>query len=175
MSIIDFFKSLNPKDGEKDILIYGRHYKLWRRGKYLGIGIWTQDDNVGDSFQMEVFNTELKKNISQVFVADSWELIITSPRDLNRKSFIVIDDIGIDIKPYTLLPFWFTFNMRASLEIQAKIQHQKILLANKMGESETEKYLETIKVEAYAQVTPNSEYILNKLVAKRQELELKTD
>ena len=35
--IQDYLKSLNPKENEKAILIYGAKYKLWRNGKYLGI------------------------------------------------------------------------------------------------------------------------------------------
>lgn len=72
--IQDYLKSLNPKDNEKDILIFGKKYKLWRDGKYIGIAIWTQDENVGDSFQ-----TISEDGICQVYIADTWELIIKPP------------------------------------------------------------------------------------------------
>jgi len=71
----DFAKSLNPKDNEKDILIYGNKYKLWRDGEYLGTAFWTQDDNVGDSFQNKRYEPRIDKNINEVVVADAWKLI----------------------------------------------------------------------------------------------------
>lgn len=72
----EFLKSLNPKDDEKHILIYGREYKLWRDGEYLGVATWTQDDNVGDSFQGKRFDPNRGKDVNRVYVADSWELIV---------------------------------------------------------------------------------------------------
>lgn len=72
----EYLKSLNPKDSEKHILIFGKKYKLWRSGKYLGLGIWTHDENVGDSFQRTHFDKERNTHIIEVIVADSWELII---------------------------------------------------------------------------------------------------
>lgn len=50
-------------------------YKLWRDGKYLGEAIWTQDNNVGDSFQTQ-FTDENGRLINQVYIADKWMLII---------------------------------------------------------------------------------------------------
>ncbi|MEI7489568.1 MAG: hypothetical protein WCJ72_19555, partial [Chryseobacterium sp.] len=70
-----------------------------------------------------------------------------------------------------VFPFSFTVDLTASLEILKKMQAQTMLIVNKIGVDETEKYYQSIKAEAYAQVTPNSEYILNKLIAKRLELE----
>ncbi|MGE8528490.1 hypothetical protein [Chryseobacterium rhizosphaerae] len=72
----EFLKSLNPKENEKDILIYGKKYKLWREGEYLGTAIWTQDANVGDSFQKKRYEPKIDQYIIEVYVADSWELII---------------------------------------------------------------------------------------------------
>lgn len=73
--LVTYIKSLNPKDDEKAILIYGSKYKCWRNNQYLGIATWTQDNNVGDSFQVEsiIDGTE----VIQVYVADKWELIIS--------------------------------------------------------------------------------------------------
>ena len=72
----DFLKSLNPKTNEKHILIYGKEYKLWREGKYLDKAIWTKDENVGDSFQTKRFDEKIQRHISDVWIADAWELII---------------------------------------------------------------------------------------------------
>jgi len=71
----NYMKSLNPKDSEKAILIYGSSYHLWRDDEYLGVAIWTKDDNVGDSFQVGVVGTG-GKLIQQVYIADKWELKI---------------------------------------------------------------------------------------------------
>nr|DAG72854.1 MAG TPA: hypothetical protein [Caudoviricetes sp.] len=71
-----FLKSLNPKDDEKHILIYAKEYKLWRDGEYIGTAIWTKDDNVGDSFQKKRYDPKIDRYINDVYVADSWELII---------------------------------------------------------------------------------------------------
>lgn len=73
--IINYLKSLNPKEDEKHILIYNSKYKLWRDGVYLGIATWTKDHNVGDSFQVKVINEE-GQEMNEVYVADKWELII---------------------------------------------------------------------------------------------------
>lgn len=70
----DFIKSLNPKDSEKHILFYNSMYKLWRDGKYIGVAIWTNDSNIGDSFQVGMYVNG--KIVKQVFVADKWALII---------------------------------------------------------------------------------------------------
>lgn len=70
-------RSLNPKENEKHILIFGSKYKLWRDGEFIGVGTWTQDLNVGDSFQNKsVSNSGILLN--EVIVADKWELIINN-------------------------------------------------------------------------------------------------
>lgn len=71
----EYLKSLNPKKSEKHILLFGKTYKLWREGNYLGEAIWTKDDNVGDSFQTQ-FTDEKGRVINQVYIADKWMLII---------------------------------------------------------------------------------------------------
>lgn len=76
MELQDFLKSKNPNENEQHILIYGKEYKLWRDGKYIGTATWTKDDNLGDSFQKSEFKPSLGRNIQQVFIADAWELII---------------------------------------------------------------------------------------------------
>ena len=73
--IQDYLKSLNPKKEEQTILIYDRGYKLWRKGKYLGIATWTKDEYIGDSFQARVID-EKGRVIQQVYIADKWELVI---------------------------------------------------------------------------------------------------
>ncbi|WP_284464865.1 hypothetical protein [Chryseobacterium sp.] len=72
----EFIKSLNPKEDEKHILIYGKEYKLWRDGQYIGTAFWTKDENVGDSFQMKKYDPKTDRNVNKVYVADSWELIV---------------------------------------------------------------------------------------------------
>lgn len=71
----DYLKSLNPKDDEKAILIYGSSYHLWLDGEYLGVAIWTQDNNVGDSFQIGIVDKKGRLT-QQVYIADKWELKI---------------------------------------------------------------------------------------------------
>ena len=66
-NLVDYIKSLNPQKDQQQILIYGRRYRLWRGGEYLGVGIWTKDEFIGDSFQTPG---------NEVFVADKWELIL---------------------------------------------------------------------------------------------------
>lgn len=54
---------------KQDLLIYGKEYHLWRDKQYLGTAIWTDDENIGESF--------LKHNEDGsmiVFIADEWEL-----------------------------------------------------------------------------------------------------
>lgn len=75
-----FLKSLNPKKEEQGILIYGRTYKIWREGNYLGTATWTGDEDVGDSFQNPVFDEELGYYTQQVYVADKWELVINNKK-----------------------------------------------------------------------------------------------
>ena len=72
--IQDYLKSLNPKENEKAILIYGAKYKLWRNGEYLGVAEWCEDENVGDSFQNNA-NDPKYPDMRNVYTADKWELI----------------------------------------------------------------------------------------------------
>lgn len=58
----------------QDQLIYGRQYKLWRDGEYIGDAAWTEDENVGDSFIKLIVDKQFGI-ISQVYIADEWELI----------------------------------------------------------------------------------------------------
>lgn len=67
----DYLKSLNPKPEEQAILIYGSKYRLYREGKFLCEAVWTEDENVGDSFQIRD-----GKKIEVVTAMDRWELII---------------------------------------------------------------------------------------------------
>ena len=73
-NLIDYVISLNPKDNA--ILIYDRQYDIWRTGKYLGVATWMKDENVGDSFQ----RSGTRKNEREVFVADTWQLLITAKK-----------------------------------------------------------------------------------------------
>lgn len=73
--ITNYLKGLNPKENEQHVLFHGKQYLLYRDGKYIGIATWTQDENVGDSFQTQ----KVDKNgrlINNVWIADKWELLI---------------------------------------------------------------------------------------------------
>lgn len=71
----EYAKSINPQEDQQAILIYGSIYKLWRDGHYIGEAIWTQDENVGDSFQVRYPSDKEGYTRCDVFVADKWELI----------------------------------------------------------------------------------------------------
>ncbi len=64
--IEEYLKSLNPKDTE---LVFGQKYALYRDKEYIGTAIWTKDENVGDSFQIQVDGKTV------VCIPDSWHLI----------------------------------------------------------------------------------------------------
>lgn len=72
--LVDLIKSLNPKKEEQAILIYGREYKLWRDGEYIGTAIFTEDNNVGDSFQRKEMGEH--GPVIHVHIPDKWELVI---------------------------------------------------------------------------------------------------
>lgn len=62
------------------LLIYGKEYKLWRDGVFLGTAIYADDENLGDVFLKKVAGSMggLNDDGSEeylVFVADEWELI----------------------------------------------------------------------------------------------------
>lgn len=73
--IQDYLKSINPQPGDQQaILIYGSKYRLWRDGEYLGIATWTEDGNVGDSFQTRIKKDDEGCQVT-VYVADRWDLV----------------------------------------------------------------------------------------------------
>lgn len=37
----------------KDLLIYGKEYNLYRDGELIGSAVWTDDENIGESFLKE--------------------------------------------------------------------------------------------------------------------------
>lgn len=78
LSLVSYIKSLSPKKEDQAILIYGSDYRLWRKGKYLGIATWTQDTLIGDSFQNLAFADS--KLVQLVYFPDEWELIIKRQR-----------------------------------------------------------------------------------------------
>lgn len=73
----NYMKSINPQKHEQAILIYGSKYRCYLQGKDIGIWTWTQDENIGDSFQ----NIEERdgERYAEVATPDKWELIITKP------------------------------------------------------------------------------------------------
>ena len=72
---MDTLKSIQQEGriGKKqDLLIYGRQYHLWREGKYLGIGTYTNDPNIGDSF-LGNGKTSEGDDCFEVYCADEWQ------------------------------------------------------------------------------------------------------
>jgi hypothetical protein len=59
---------------KQDPLIYGKHYKLWRNGVFIGIAMFVHDKFHGDVFLKE----EIIKGKSafSVFAADEWEIVV---------------------------------------------------------------------------------------------------
>lgn len=69
----DHLKSLNPNPLVHPELKFGRQFKLFRDNEYLGIATWTDDKNIGPSFQsMDVGEDGLNRN---VYLPDRWEAI----------------------------------------------------------------------------------------------------
>lgn len=56
----------------QDFLIYGKEYRLWRDGKYLGIATYTDDENVGEAFLKSIIN-DTGELCNAVYIADEWE------------------------------------------------------------------------------------------------------
>ncbi|MCK9447195.1 hypothetical protein M0Q50_10115 [bacterium] len=56
---------------KQDILIYGKEYHLWRNKKYLGKAIYTEDENIGDSFLKSKIN-DTGDFTYEVYRADEW-------------------------------------------------------------------------------------------------------
>ncbi len=55
------------KNTENDLLIYGKEYKLYRDGEFIGVATFTDDENIGESF-IKV----LENGTNHVFIADEW-------------------------------------------------------------------------------------------------------
>ena len=72
--LLKYMRSINPP-ADNVILIYGRKYRLWRDGEYIGIATWTKDSNIGDSFQEPVPREDGLEEVD-VYIADKWELIV---------------------------------------------------------------------------------------------------
>jgi len=51
--------------------VYGKIYKLWRNGKYLGEAAWIDDKNIGDVFLRHKVDNGL--SFFEVCIADEWE------------------------------------------------------------------------------------------------------
>lgn len=64
----------------QDLRIYGSQYRVFRDGIFLGVATWTDDKNIGDSFQSP-FTDKNGNPAVNVFHADEWELI---PRENGR-------------------------------------------------------------------------------------------
>jgi hypothetical protein len=56
----------------QDLLIYGKGYRLWCDGKYIGIATYTEDPNIGDSFLKESKTTE-GEDCYEVHIPDEWQ------------------------------------------------------------------------------------------------------
>jgi hypothetical protein len=55
------------KELRQDFLIYGTEYDLFRDGQHIGSAVYTDDENIGDSFVQVQPNGE-----NLVFIADEW-------------------------------------------------------------------------------------------------------
>ena len=56
-----------------DLKIYGKEYRCWKNGVYIGKATWTDDENIGDAFiRMAINNTD--ELAHQVLKPDEWEL-----------------------------------------------------------------------------------------------------
>lgn len=73
MDLQQKLKDLNPDGDLHPELIYNQQYRVFRDGKYLGVATWTQDDNVGDSFQIET--TSPGYPAIEIVIADKWEIL----------------------------------------------------------------------------------------------------
>lgn len=62
----------------QDLLIYGRTYKLWRNGKFLGTAIYTNDKHHGDVFLKKVIRNDSEG--FEVFMADEWQLAVNNKK-----------------------------------------------------------------------------------------------
>lgn len=69
---MDFLLRVGQPGLRQHLLIYGKEYKLWRDGVFLGTGIYTDDEVHGDVFLRKV--NRKGREIYDVFVADEWEL-----------------------------------------------------------------------------------------------------
>ena len=54
-------------------LIFGVEYNLWRDGEYIGRAVYTHDNHIGPAF-ISKSDDEFGNNISEVFLADKWEI-----------------------------------------------------------------------------------------------------
>lgn len=72
--LVDYLKSLNPVESDTtEGLFYGAKYNCYVEGKFIGIFTWTQDENVGDSFQKPYIDNG--EEVIQVGIPDEWHLL----------------------------------------------------------------------------------------------------
>jgi len=64
------------QDSENDFLIYGKSYHCWREGRYIGIAVYTDDDNIGDCFLRDVTKEGDECKRVEVFSPDKWEFVM---------------------------------------------------------------------------------------------------
>lgn len=66
---------LKQGDGlRQDLLIYGKTYHLWRNNKYIGIGTYIDDPNIGDSFLNKKINST-GEECFEVFIPNEWKFV----------------------------------------------------------------------------------------------------
>lgn len=58
----------SPK--KNDLLIYSKEYHCWLSGQYVGTAIYTDDENIGDSFL-----NEIGENRVEVVMPDQWMFV----------------------------------------------------------------------------------------------------
>jgi hypothetical protein len=61
---------------KQDFKIYGKEYDCFCRGVFLGKGIWTDDENVGEEFLRESTNKQ-GEMVYQVLRPDEWYFSLT--------------------------------------------------------------------------------------------------
>lgn len=55
------------RNKQNDLLIYGKEYRLYRNGEFIGVATYTDDQNIGDAFI-----NERSDGTFEVFMADEW-------------------------------------------------------------------------------------------------------
>lgn len=81
--IQDYLKSINPEEtNDTHPLFYGAKYNCYIKDEFIGVFTWTQDENVGDSFQNLIIN-DTNEICAEVAIPDKWILLPNSEQNTN--------------------------------------------------------------------------------------------